>query len=283
MARPGSLIGSRPGVRGVPVDDPDDPRVAVFGHLKDAALRRRVDAGRAVFVVEGLTAIRALLASSYEVDRILVADKRLAALAEALAGRPGVEVLVAGQAVLDAISGFHLHRGALATGVRPAPVPAGALVEQARRVVVLEALNDHENLGVVFRNAAALGIDSVLLSPTCCDPLYRRSIRVSTGQVLRVPFATLDPWPDGIDLLRNRGFTVVALTPDPGATPLGALDPATERLAFLLGAEGPGLTGEAMAAADHRVRIEMLPGVDSLNVATAAAIAFHHAAPYRAR
>jgi tRNA G18 (ribose-2'-O)-methylase SpoU len=150
------------------------------------------------------------------------------------------------------------------------------LLTRARRVAVLVGLNDFENLGALFRNAAAFGVDAVLLDPRCADPLYRRSVRVSMGHVLTVPFAVLDdPWPASLAALHE--FTVLAMTPDPAATPLREIE-APSRWAVLLGAEGPGLSAEAMAMADLRVRIPMADGVDSLNVATAAAVAFAHLA-----
>jgi tRNA G18 (ribose-2'-O)-methylase SpoU len=176
--------------------------------------------------------------------------------------------------VLARTVGFHLNRGVLAAADR-APEPAlGPLLAAARRVLALEGVNDHENLGALFRNAAGLGVDAVLLGPRCADPLYRRSVRVSMGHVLRVPFVTVPSWPR----LRSAlaGFTVLALAPHPPAVPLSTVDASAPRVALLLGAEGPGLTAEALAAAHQRVRIPMAPGVDSLNVATAAAIALHH-------
>jgi tRNA G18 (ribose-2'-O)-methylase SpoU len=140
----------------------------------------------------------------------------------------------------------------------------------------LEGVNDHENLGALFRNAAALGVDAVLLGPRCADPLYRRSVRVSMGHVLRVPFVELaGPWPAALNRLRDAGLRIAALTPAPDAVPLSRSAAGTDRVALLLGAEGPGLSADALAAADLRIRIPMAPGVDSLNVATAAAVAFH--------
>jgi tRNA G18 (ribose-2'-O)-methylase SpoU len=175
---------------------------------------------------------------------------------------------------MDAVVGFHLNRGVLAVADRaPAPDPR-PLIGAARRVAVLEGVNDHENLGGLFRNAAALGIEAVLLGARCADPLYRRSVRVSMGHVLRVPFAALPGWPQDLHLLREAGFRIVALTPQPPSISLADLPPSP-KLALMVGAEGPGLTDGALAAADLRVRIPMPPGVDSLNVATAAAIAFY--------
>ena len=170
------------------------------------------------------------------------------------------------------VVGFHLNRGVLATADRVSFPPAAELLARARSVAVLEGVGDHENLGAVFRNAAALGVDAVLLAPGCADPLYRRSVRVSMGTVLGVPFAPL-PWLDeGITLLRDNGFRIVALTPA-GELTLREAVPGG-RVAIMVGSEGPGLTPAALRSADMRVRIPMSGGVDSLNVATAAAIAF---------
>jgi tRNA G18 (ribose-2'-O)-methylase SpoU len=174
------------------------------------------------------------------------------------------------------VTGVHFHRGVLAVAERPALPTVAELVADARRVLVLEAVNDHENIGALFRNAAAFGVDGVVLDPTTADPLYRRSTRVSLGHVLRVSFARVGDggWPGALDELRSLGFTTVALTPAPDAEPLGRLVAGgPERVALVLGAEGPGLTAAAMAATDRRVRIPMADGVDSVNVATAAALA----------
>jgi tRNA G18 (ribose-2'-O)-methylase SpoU len=175
--------------------------------------------------------------------------------------------------------GFNLHRGIVASAHRtPSPAPE-SLLANATRVAVLERLNDHENLGSLFRNARAFGVDAVLLDPQTADPLYRRCVRVSMGHVLRVPFARFTAWPDGLETLRAHGFTVVALTPSCAAVPIDEVAASRpERVAIVLGAEGPGLTDETLALADVLVRIPMAGSVDSLNVATAAAIAFHRLA-----
>jgi tRNA G18 (ribose-2'-O)-methylase SpoU len=186
-----------------------------------------------------------------------------------------VPVYVAAPEVLEAIAGFHVHRGALASASRKPLAPVADLIAGARLLLVLEAINDHENLGALFRNAAAFGVDAVLLDARCADPLYRRSVRVSMGHVLRVPFAVLPgEWPASLGLLREQGFDLLALTPN-GSTTLRDVD-RPDRWAVLLGAEGPGLSPQAMDLADVRLRIPMASGVDSLNVATAAAIAFAH-------
>ncbi len=261
----------------VALTDPGDPRFDDYRHLADARVRRHLEAPDrprgtpGFFVAEGPTVITRLLASGRRVRSVLVDPVRLARLEPCLAALDA-PVYVAERPVLAAACGFDVHRGALAAADRwPLPAPA-ALLAEARRVAVLEGINDHENLGALFRNAAALGINAVLLCPRCADPLYRRSVRVSMGHVLSVPWSRVEPWPEGLAQVRRAGFTIAALTPAPDAEPL---TPAGGRLALLLGAEGPGLTPAAMALADRRFRIPMTAGADSLNVASAAAVAFY--------
>jgi tRNA G18 (ribose-2'-O)-methylase SpoU len=189
-------------------------------------------------------------------------------------------VYLATQRVMEAITGFHFHRGALAAADRGVGHNVAEVVAGADRLLLVEGVSDNENLGALFRNAAAFGIDGVLLDSTTADPLYRRSVRVSSGHVLRIPFArmTATDWPvPAIARLQAEGYEVVALTPSPSADDVRTLAPGP-RWALLVGAEGPGLSPAALAAADRRVRIAMAPGVDSLNVATAAAVALHHLA-----
>jgi tRNA G18 (ribose-2'-O)-methylase SpoU len=251
----------------VAVESADDPRLADYVALTDASLRRG-----SVFIVEGELAIRALIDSSYAVRSLLVTPAVFARLESAVDALE-CPVYVASRDTLRGIVGFDLHRGAVASATRPPLPDASAVVSAATRLAILEGINDHENLGALFRNAAALGVDGVLLDPTCADPLYRRSVRVSLGHVLHVPFARLVPWPAGLSAVREAGFAVVALTPRPEARPLRSL--RAGRVAFLLGTEGPGLSPGALDGADLLVRIPMSDGVDSLNVATAAAVAFH--------
>lgn len=260
----------------VEVDDPGDPRLGDYVGLKDAELRRQVEEGEpGLFIAEGELVVRRLLSSSFRLRSVLVTPKGRTSLGAAL-DAVAQPVYLAGQAVMDAVAGFNIHRGVLASAERgPAADPA-ALVASAHRVAVIEAVNDHENLGGIFRNAAAFGLDAVLLAPACCDPFYRRCIRVSIGHVLSVPFGWLSAWPGAIGWLRAQGFTVVALTPGPGAVEIGGLGVGDrDRVAFLLGAEGPGLSPAALSAADVAARIPLAAGVDSLNVASAAAVAFY--------
>jgi tRNA G18 (ribose-2'-O)-methylase SpoU len=256
------------------VDDPGDPRLADYVGLTDAALRRRVELGQGVFIAEGELVIRQLLASAYPVRSVLLTPARHRRLASELADLDA-PVFVAPPAVLHAVAGFNLHRGAVAAAARPAPRDPMTLLRHSRTVAVLEGLNDHENVGAVFRSAAALGVDAVLLAPGCADPLYRRSVRVSMGAVLRMPFATMSPWPAALADVAGAGFELVALTPRGDAEPVAAFTRAGA-VALLVGSEAGGLSPGALAAAGRRVRIPMRSGVDSLNVAAAAAIAFHH-------
>lgn len=259
-------------VRTLAVTDPADPRLADFRDLTRADRRPDRPGGKGLVIAEGVVVVRRLLASRYPLRALLGTARRIEELAPDLAGRPAPAYVTSAEVMADVV-GFHLNRGVLAVADR---VPSGTperVAAGAGRLAVLEGVGDHENLGALFRNAAAFGVDGVLLGPGCGDPLYRRSVRVSMGHVLAVPFARLEPWPSGLKWLRDQGFRVLALTPG-GQLPLSGAVPAG-RVAVLLGSEGPGLTQEAIDAADLAVRIPMADGVDSLNVATAGAVAFH--------
>ena len=259
----------------VEVSAADDPRLRDYVGLTDVALRRRLEPSGGLFLAEGEKVIRRAVAAGYPVRSVLLARKWLPGLADVLEAT-GATAYVAADARLEELTGFAVHRGALASMHRR-PLPAAAeVIWKARRVAVLEDLNNHTNVGAVFRGAAALGMDAVLLSPRCADPLYRRSVKVAMGAVFAVPYARLESWPGDLGLLRAAGLPLLALTPDAGAVPLGDVPEAVrERCALLLGAEGPGLTEAAVEAADLAVRIPMAAGVDSLNVAAAAAVAFY--------
>jgi tRNA G18 (ribose-2'-O)-methylase SpoU len=260
------------------IADRDDPRVDDFRHLSTADRRPDRPGGKGLVIAEGTVVVSRLLASRYPVRALLGVERRFAELAGDLAGIDVPQYAASAETMADVV-GFHLNRGILAVADRPAPLTVSEVVANAGTIAVLEGVGDHENLGALFRNAAALGVGGVLLGPGCSDPLYRRSVRVSMGHVLRVPFGHLADWPGGLDDLRARGFAVAAFTPRPGSIPLRELRAhAPGRVALLFGAEGPGLTETALAAADHAVRIPMPAGVDSLNIATAAAVAFYELA-----
>jgi tRNA G18 (ribose-2'-O)-methylase SpoU len=258
----------------IQVTDPGDPRLADFRDLSTVDRRPDRPGGRGLVIAEGVPVVQRLLASPYPPRAVLGVPARVTALDLA---DPPFPVYTASADLMAETVGFHLTRGVLASADRAPEPPAADLVRTARRLLVLEGVNDHENLGALFRNAAGLGVDAVLLGPRCADPLYRRSVRVSMGHVLRVPFATVPSWAALVPLLEP--FTVLALAPHPPSVDLSTVDPALPRAALVVGAEGPGLTAEALAAADLRVRIPMAAGVDSLNVATAAAIAIHRLQP----
>lgn len=262
---------------------PDEIRAAGYRDLIDAERHRDADRLAGRFVVEGVRVIRQLLDQGWPLESILLSvarhDGRPDIVADARAA--GVPVLVAAQDLFDGIVGYHAHRGALALARRPPALSVESVVAGASLVLAVEGVSDHENVGSLFRNAAAFGVDAVLLDPTTAEPLYRRSIRVSVGHVLRVPFARAVEWPSELSLLRDGGFRIVALTPAGRCTvaelPGSEQDrPRPARWAVLVGSEGDGLSRAALSGSDVTARIPMAPGVDSLNVATAAAVALHH-------
>lgn len=257
----------------IDIDDPADPRVADFRDLNNADRRPDLPGGKGLVIAEGVVVVQRMLASRFTPFALLGVERRYEQLGDDLAG-VDMPCYRATAEVMAEIVGFHLNRGVLAAAHRPRELGAEEILATARTVAVLEGVNDHENIGSIFRNAAGLGADAVLFGDRCSDPLYRRSVRVSMGHVLRVPFAQLPSLPDGLDVLRRNGFQTIALTPNPQADTL-ATAMTGDRVALLLGAEGPGLTEETMAASDIRARIPMTPGTDSLNVATAAAMAFY--------
>jgi tRNA G18 (ribose-2'-O)-methylase SpoU len=258
----------------IPIDDPEDPRVAVYRHVRERDLVGR----QGGFIAEGEVVLRVLAAGGgpHRAASLLLDGKRVGKLSPLIARLPDeTPVYVAGQAVLDAIAGFHLHRGILAHGLRaPGPGAAamlGALGEPAL-VLALHGVANHDNMGGLFRNAAAFGADAVLLDATSCDPLYRKAIRVSVGAALQVPFARAAPGEDLLETLEAAGFGVMTLSPG-GTEPLAGLA-APPRAALLLGAEGPGLPPEVLART-RTFAIPMAAGWDSLNVSSAAAVALY--------
>jgi tRNA G18 (ribose-2'-O)-methylase SpoU len=254
-----------------------DPRIADYRNVPDGELLKE----RGLFVAEGRLVVSRLLASrAFSTRSILVTTTAFTALSETLAESPGdLPVFVASQQILNDIVGFNIHRGCLAIGERPPAVPLSALLPrfgEGSLVTVLEGVGNADNVGGIFRNAAAFGCSAVLLGPGCCDPLYRKATRVSVAATLQVPFSVVERWPEDLRLLGDAGFVIVALTPDRTAPKLEAVTvPPSRRMALLLGSEGQGLSPEARGAADVEARIETADVTDSLNVATAAGIAFH--------
>ncbi|MBX7248837.1 MAG: RNA methyltransferase [Caulobacteraceae bacterium] len=258
----------------ISIEDPADPRVAPFRDIRERDLVGRE--GR--FVAEGEVVLRVLAASAtHRTEAVLIDRKRAAKLADLIDRfeRLGAPVYAAGQGVLDDVAGFHLHRGLLAIGrrgVEPRPDELLARLDGSAIVLALFGISNHDNMGGLFRNAAAFGAAAVLLDAACCDPLYRKAIRVSVGHALTMPFARFDTDDDPLSLLRGAGFTPLALTPS--GAPLAQLD-RLRRPAVMLGAEGAGLPAALIAAATP-IGIPMAPGVDSLNVAVTAGIVLHH-------
>ncbi|MFI0453624.1 TrmH family RNA methyltransferase [Actinomadura sp. 6N118] len=262
----------------VPVSDPADPRLADFVRLRDMNLRKSLEAEQGLFIAEGEKVIRRAVGTGFPVRAFLMAHRWVEPLADVL-DTLDAPVYVADDATVEGVAGFQVHRGALASLER-LPLPTVEdLVTRTRRILVLEDLVDHANVGAIFRCAAALGIDAIILSPRCADPLYRRSIKVSMGAVFAIPYARMTNWHDDLGILRKAGFALLALTPDQFATPIDKA-PLGDRVALMLGSEGDGLSSRWLHEADERVCIPMSPtaisnGVDSLNVVAAAAVACH--------
>jgi tRNA G18 (ribose-2'-O)-methylase SpoU len=255
------------------------PLLEDYTGLTDVELRRRREPAEGLFIAEGEKVIRRAAAAGYAVRSLLLEEKWLPALAD-LVEHLDAPVYLASPQTLESVTGYGVHRGALAAVSRRPLVPAADLVRVSRRVAVFEDVVDHTNLGAAFRSAAALGVRAVLVTPRCADPLYRRSVRVSMGAVLQVPWTRVSPWPGGLDMLREEGFVTAALTLGTDSITLDELaGRRDERLALVLGTEGDGLRPSTLAKADVAVRIPMAPAVDSLNVAAAAAVAFYATRP----
>ncbi|MGB3301981.1 TrmH family RNA methyltransferase [Gordonia sp. (in: high G+C Gram-positive bacteria)] len=269
----------------IDINDPADPRVDDFRDLNSVDRRPDVPAlpggrvGKGLVIAEGVLVVQRMIASRFAPHAFFGNSRRLGELVDDLKNPAlaGVPFYRASAEVMKDVIGFHLNRGVLAAARRPTELAVPDIIDGAETVAVLEGVNDHENIGSIFRNAAGLGVDAVIFGAGSADPLYRRCVRVSMGHALLVPFARSEAWPGDLDLLRDNGFTTVALTPGVGSVPLA--DAVTGgRVAFLVGAEGPGLAEHTMRRCDVRARIPMARGTDSLNVATAAAIAFYERA-----
>lgn len=260
----------------VDVVDPSDARLDDFRDLNSVDRRPDLPTGKGLVIAEGVLVVQRMLASRFRPRALLGTDRRLAELGTDLDGVDAPFYRVTAEVMADVV-GFHLNRGVLASASRAGELTVPQVLDGATTVAVLEGVNDHENLGSVFRNAAGLGVDAVVFGSGCADPLYRRAVRVSMGHALLVPFARAADWPDDLKILREKGFRVLAMTPDPAAPSLAEAMTglAGQRVAILVGAEGPGLREHTMRSSDVRVRIPMSRGTDSLNVATAAALAFY--------
>jgi tRNA G18 (ribose-2'-O)-methylase SpoU len=261
------------------VTDPADPRLVDYTDLTDVQLRRRREPAEGLFIAEGEKVIRRALDAGYRMRSMLLTPKWLDHMADVIAATVA-PVHVVEPDLAEQVTGYHVHRGALASMERK-PLPGAAeLLAGARRVAVFEDIVDHANIGAAFRNAAGLGVDAVLLTPRCADPLYRRSVKVSMGTVFQVPWTRLESWPQDIDTIRSAGFAVAALCLSDQAISLDELAARNdERLALVFGTEGDGLARRTLAAVDDHVRIPMDAGVDSLNVAAASAVVFYATRP----
>ncbi|NUR07142.1 MAG: RNA methyltransferase [Nocardioidaceae bacterium] len=256
----------------VEVTDPGDPRLADYRDLRDVELRKHLEAEHGLFIAEGEKVVRRAVEAGFPVRSLLMAPRWLDGLADVLA-TTDAPCYVVSEAMAEEVTGFHVHRGALASLER-LPLPSvPEVLAGARTVVVLEDIVDHTNVGAVFRAAAGLGIDALLLSPRCADPLYRRSVKVAMGAVFTVPYARLDDWYAALPAVSEAGFTTVALTLADDAVDVEAAVAGLDRVALVLGSEGHGLSERWERSADRRAVIPMRAGIDSLNVASAAAVA----------
>ncbi len=256
----------------VEIEDPEDPRLADYRHLRDVHLRQSLEAEHGLFLAEGEKVVRRAVTAGYPVRSFLMAPRWLAGLSEVLDASDAPCYVVA-EALAEQVTGFHVHRGALASLVRT-PLPSVAEVLQgARTVVVLEDITDHTNVGAILRSAAALGVDAALLAPRCADPLYRRAVKVAMGAVFTLPWTRLPDWYDALPQLAEAGFTSVALTLAEGSVPLEEAVAGLDKVALVLGSEGHGLSDRWAEVADRRAVIPMREGIDSLNVAAASAVA----------
>ncbi len=254
------------------VESGADPRLRDYANLRDVRLRKSLEVADGLFIAEGEKVIRRAVEAGYPVRSFLMSERWLAGLADVMPD--GVPCYVMPPEELSKVTGYPVHRGALASMARVPLPPVEKIVAGASRILVLEDIVDHTNVGAIFRSAAAFGIDGVVLAPRCADPLYRRAVKVSMGAVFTLPYARIGSWYDGLAELRGLGFEVLALTPSADAVPLDeAVRRGDGRLALVLGTEGDGLSARWQAEADVRVRIPIRASVDSLNVGAAAAVA----------
>jgi tRNA G18 (ribose-2'-O)-methylase SpoU len=256
----------------VPVDSASDPRLADYRELRDVQLRKRLETEHGLFLAEGEKVVRRAVEAGFAPRSFLMAERWLDGLADVLASTDA-PCFVLSEALAEEVTGFHVHRGALASLERRPLPDLATVLDGARSVLVLENLVDHTNVGAIFRSGAAMGFDAVLLSPRCADPLYRRSIKVGMGAVFTLPWTRLDDWYDALPTLSAAGFTTVALTLAADALPVEEAVAGLDKVALVLGSEGPGLSAHWQRTADRRAIIPMAADIDSLNVAAASAVA----------
>ena len=263
----------------VRLSDAADPRVADYTGLTDVSLRRKLEPERGLYLAESSKVLRRALDAGHQPRSFFMAEKWLDGLTDVLE-RYDVPVYVGPDKVLEGITGFHLHRGAMAAMHRPDPLDLSDVLARSRRVAILEDIVDHTNVGAIFRSAAALDVDAVLVTPRCADPLYRRAVRVSMGTVFQVPWVRLEHWTADLQRVKDAGFLTAALALSDDAVTVDALAAqAPEKLALILGTEGQGLGAATLHHADRHVGIPLSHGVDSLNVAAASAVAFWETRP----
>jgi tRNA G18 (ribose-2'-O)-methylase SpoU len=254
------------------ISDPTDPRLADYRDLRDVELRKHLEAEHGLFLAEGEKVVRRAVEGGFSPRSFLMAPRWLDGLADVLA-TTDAPCFVVSEALAEEVTGFHVHRGALASLQRRSLPSVESVLEGARSVLVLEDIVDHTNVGAIFRSGAALGFDAVLLAPRCADPLYRRSIKVAMGAIFSTPWTRVPDWYDALPSLSAAGFTTVALTLAPDAVPIESAVAGLDRVALVLGSEGHGLSSRWEQAADRRAIIPMREGIDSLNVAAATAVA----------
>jgi tRNA G18 (ribose-2'-O)-methylase SpoU len=263
----------------VPVEDAADERLGDYVQLREVNLRRMLEEEHGLFIAEGDKVIRRAAEAGYEPRSFLLAPRWLDSLADVLEKWPSAPVYVVTEELAEEVTGFHVHRGALAS-YRRQPAPDLDTLLTGRRIAIFDDIVDHTNVGAGFRAAAAMGVDAVLITPTCADPLYRRSIKVSMGTVFQIPWTRLTTWPDSLNLLKDNGFVTAALALTDDSITLDALTARHDsKLALIFGTEGHGLKPHVLERADLKVKIPMAGGVDSLNVASSAAVAFYATRP----
>lgn len=264
--------------RRIELHDPSDVRLADYVNLRDVSLRKRLETENGLFIAEGEKVVRRALEAGHRPRSFLMAPRWLDGLGDVLDAAGDAPCYVVSEEVAEQVTGFHVHRGALASLHRAPLLPVADVLRSARRIVVLEDVTDHTNVGAIFRSAAALGFDAALLAPRCADPLYRRAIKVSMGAVFALPYARFDHWGSAMDVLREHGFTSLALTPGADSEDIAAMA-VPDRPALVVGTEGGGLSRQWLSTADRRVAIGMTAGIDSLNVAAATAVAAYALGP----